>query len=634
MKSLRKLFIVVMILSTLIAATSTSFAAISFADVGANYWGRQHIEKMAGKSIVSGMDENGKRVFKPENPVSKVQALHMIFRTLRATNSLQSTANFTNKYQEVMASYNVPEWAYEAVAYSLEYEILTGGELAELMRGDQQYPATRQQVAVYLGKAIDTDPQGSAVSIITFIDRELIDATALPYVELLVGHNIISGDDKNHFNPRSTITRAQMAAICSKAYDVLEEEIVIEVPVPQPQPQPQPQPVQPVEEEKPKTTKLLGTIEYVVADTRTLLVRNEEENNVLYEIETYTEVFVDSVKRNINSLSKGQRVSLEFDQYNRLVKIEVNPQQNKVAGFIDNVLLGDLYDRIIVGGKTYRVYADAEILIKDKKATIRDLREDDSVTVHYDGERALKIVVENQNQSFTGILESGVSFTRYPYTIKVRIVGNAVRDLQIDEDTVVRRNNRRAYLDELSRGDIVNITTKDNLITRIEATSGITRTQEDEGIITSITISDPMKITILNDDDDEFIYEVDNATSIYINNLKSSISDLKLHYRVKLKLQNGVVTQIDAQKVEQGNAISGTITRINSSIDRVIVRTYDAATRKSEEVSVYIGRDTEIYIGGKVESSIRYLAVNDQVFIDGKYEDGILVATNVFVRNN
>ncbi|SET22024.1 S-layer homology domain-containing protein [Natronincola peptidivorans] len=620
MKSLRKMLVITISLLMFLTTVTASFANTSFADLPSSHWATRHITKMAEERIVSGMTENGQLVFKPESPVSRVQAVHMIFRTLRATNKLKSTENYVDKYRNVLASYNIPEWAYEATAYAWEYNILEGNDLANLMSGEQQVSASRQQVAVYLGKAIDPNPQRSSVSPLTFIDREMIHASAMPYVELLVKNNIFSGDNTNRFNPQNTITRAEMATICSKAYDVLKTaDIVVEVPAPVPAPV----------EEEPNITKKGGTLEHVVIANRTILVRDEEDVMDLYEVPSSAEIIIDGTSRSINALAKGQRVNLTFENSNRLTKIEVNPKENKIEGFIDRIMLGDLYHRIVVGGRTYRVYDDTEIKIEDKTAAFRDLKEDDSVTIRYEGDRAIEVLVDYEYQSFTGILNSGVNFGRYPFRISVRTVGSEIRDLEIHDDVVVRRDNRSADLEDLVRGDIVNIEVRSSKVRRIEAT-GIDTKQEDKGTIKSITIENPIRLTITNNNDEEVTYIIDNAVSVYLDNERADIYDLRTNYEVELELQNDRVIEIEAKRRGHRNIISGEITRIHEGLNRMIVRPYDISSRE-ETVTVYYNRHTKFVEDTGREIDIRYLDRDDEVIIHGNYENNEFVATRIIV---
>ena len=616
----------VLALVMLLTTIAPSFAATNFADVSSDYWGRTHIAKAAERGIVSGSIENGKSVFKPEDPVTKAEALIMVYKTLRATNNLKSTDSFANKYKAVLESYKIPSWAFEAIAYAMEYNILTGGELAGLMSNGRQTNASRQQVAVYLGRAFGSGNQDINISPLTFIDREVIDKDALPYVQLLVNKKIISGDDNNRFNPRNSIKRVEMATVCSKAYDVLKaSDIIIEVPDPQ----------------KPKTTTKFRTIDFVAFDTDTILVRDDNDDQEIYQVLNNTEILVNGVKRSIGYLSKNQRANFIFDQNNRLLKIEVDPKESKYEGFIDRISLGTDYTSIVVYDeysppndrrRTFRVYDSDNIRIEldDKRVDVKDLKEDDQIRVYYDSNRATKIESYSRIQDITGILDDAINYSRYPYRLSLRGVNNQLTEYEIDESIVVRLGNRRATLEDLVRGDILTITLNRNRITRIEAAQTNIK-KKDEGIIQSITLGNPNSIVILDKDGEEVSYDIANSASIYIDDERSDFKDLGIGYDVELELQGNAVVAIEAEKVEQRNSIEGEIVRFHDSINRIIVKGYDTSTKRYEEIPVYVTKDTRIIDEDGKSIDMRYLDRRDEVFVTGRYEDDVFVATRIIV---
>lgn len=626
MKNIRRIGMIVLALLMLLTTIVPIFAAAGFTDVAADYWGKSHIDKAAEKGIVSGSLENGKSVFKPEDPVTKAEALIMVYKTLKTTNKLKSTENYTNKYKSVLESYNIPNWSFEAIAYTLEHNILSGSELAGLMSGTKQTNATREQVAMYLGRAIDSNVQTSSVTPLTFIDREVISTPALPYVQLLVGKKIISGDNNNRFNPKNTIKRVEMATVCAKAYDVLKTvDIVVEIPEPQ----------------EPKTTTKFRTIDFVAIETNTVLVRDDNDKQEIYQVLSNTEIIVNKLKRSISYLSRNQKANFVFDQDDRLIKIEVNPTENKYEGFIDKITLGTSYDSIMVYDeyglpndrrRTFKVYENDNILIEldNKRVDVKDLKEGDQISVIYDNDRATRITSYSKIQDITGILDDSVNFARYPFKISVRGVNNVVKDYEVEESVTVRLGSKRANLEDLVRGDIVTITLDRDRVTRIEAAqTNIKKT--DKGIIQSITLGNPNSLTLIGKDDEEVRYEISNSASIYIDDERSTVRDLGVGYDVELELQGNVIVEIEAKKVEQRNSIEGEIVRFHDSINRIIVKGYDSSTRRYEEVPVFVNKDTKIIDKDGKTIDMRYLDRRDEVFVTGRYEDDVFVATRIIV---
>lgn len=624
MKKLHRILTVGLALLLLLTTITPIFANTTFTDVAADYWGRQHIAKAAERGIVSGSTQNGKPVFKPEDPVTKAEALIMVYKTLGATGKLQSTENFTSKYKSVMESYNIPMWAFEAIAYALEYNILSGSELSSIMSGTQQTNATRQQVAVYLGKAMNPNAQASTTSSLTFIDREIIDATAMPYVQLLVSKGIISGDNNNRFNPRNSIKRVEMATICSKAYDVLDAaDVVVEVPV----------------VVAPKTETKIRTIVDVRVDS--IFVRDNDGNMDIYRVEESTEVFINNSKSRVGNLTRDRRAHFTFDENNKLIKIEVNPTEDKYEGFIDKITIGDSYDTITVRGdygstgtRTFRIYEDTEIEYEKKSGYIRDLSEGDQIAVVYEGDRAVRIEAYSPIDELVGILEAAITFNKYPFTMQIRTAGNQVRELELGDSLRIRKDNKTVDLTDLSRGDIVTIQLNGNRVSRIDAI-GVSGTQKgDKGVIQSMILGNPNKITIVNADNREYTYDVDNNVKVYIDDTRSNLFDLRVGYEVELEIENNRVIAIEADKVEKSNTLTGEIVSVHDSINRIVVKTFNNTTKKYEEIPVFINKNTNIIDESGKSTDMKYLDRRDEVFVSGKYDDEVFVATRIIVLND
>ena len=81
-------------------------------------------------------------------------------------------------------------------------------------------------MVVFLGRALALNYSISTGTSLAFNDTSSITAAAKPYVELLNKLGIVSGDNNNNFNPKSNITRAEVAVLASKAYDLMKKNVV------------------------------------------------------------------------------------------------------------------------------------------------------------------------------------------------------------------------------------------------------------------------------------------------------------------------------------------------------------------------------------------------------------------------
>ncbi|MDD4583102.1 MAG: S-layer homology domain-containing protein, partial [Eubacteriales bacterium] len=183
--------------------------------------GRPFVDFAAEVGIINGYPmADGGLQFRPENPVSREESMQMIYKTVKNSglgHSPDQTLSF--KYEEQLISNQIAPWAWECVAYGLEYGILEKSELAGF-RTDfgAPVPATRELAARWTAKALNR-PLLSATSL-NYIDKEQIEADNIFYVDLLKRMSIMVGDNTGRFNPKSNIKRVEFAVICTKVYDL------------------------------------------------------------------------------------------------------------------------------------------------------------------------------------------------------------------------------------------------------------------------------------------------------------------------------------------------------------------------------------------------------------------------------
>ncbi len=209
----RKNTIIVFIVTILLTVTSFSFAKASFSDVASDHWGTDYIDFAADKGIINGFPEG---TFLPENPVTKEQALAMLYRSMKATNILKSTEDFTWEYISVMDAYGIAEWSRPYVSYALKYKMIEENDLLHFVEGEIGLPASRQEVAVWAAKAVDKEL--SPLYFLEYKDIADIHPEELPYIDLMYRQGVMIGDDHNEFRPNSTITRVEFAAVCYRVY--------------------------------------------------------------------------------------------------------------------------------------------------------------------------------------------------------------------------------------------------------------------------------------------------------------------------------------------------------------------------------------------------------------------------------
>ncbi|WP_432662575.1 S-layer homology domain-containing protein [Wukongibacter baidiensis] len=616
MKRVNKTLVAAVTLIILLISNTVGVLALqSFTDVGDDHWAKDYIEKMAAKKIITGFPD---ATFRPSENVDKLATMVMIFRTLKASNKLAGVDvnSVVKKHNGTLDQFNIPTWAEEAVAVGLDKDIIDKDDLKDFFNADGSVKkATRTEVSVFLGKALNLyldENLKNAIITFDFNDAEFISSDADEYVDLLVRKKIIKGDENGNFNPGKPIVRAAVAKMFSISYDILADIKVETKPDPKPE----------ISDEDLKTKE--GEITVVLEDDDKLLVKEKDGESALYKIEEDTKILIDGKSSSIKYLEEGQKIELYVDEHGRLVKIETDDSISSLEGTIYNIANMGSYYLVTVEDdndkkRSYETDKNTFVLLDDKDADMEDLDKGDKVSLTIDGEEIEKIIAESKKREYEGILQSNVVFDQYP-KIEIKTHTQKTYELEVDDDVEVKRNNKTKKLTDLAQGDIVTVTTEYDKVTKIVATSVETESQEDEGVITEIILGNEDKITIEREDGETETYVVASDADIEVDNDDGTINDLKVDYRVELKIENGEVTDIEAEEAESNDSISGVITEIYDDYEAITVKVKNGS--KTEYISV-LAEDADIISTSGSDRDFDYLDKNDEVFIYGEEDDKI-----------
>ncbi len=679
----------------------SGFAAqINFTDINEAPWAKEYINKMAEKKIISGYfdKQTKKSTFKPNQPVSYIESVQMIYGTLKAASRLEATANIVNKHANLLKTNNIPEWSHEAIAYAIEYNIVQEDELKGFMKNGKQAAAKREDVAIFIGKSLNMDELIDPLPILDFVDAELVKPLAVPYVDLLAKKGIVTGDPQKKFHPKKSVTRAEMAVMCSKTYDLLSKSST-------------PKPADP---EEPKETTVKGTLQYADITAKLIVIENDAGEKSSYEIidtpikkngesktiseltegdklelffsdnklkrieiiesidqeEEYPYVVdfvdekskmflikdadgktlvynvedvairIDGANKNIKDLRAGYRVKLIFDSEGDLIRIDANTTANsEFEGMISKLRKIDSNYYLITVTENKNIYDSREFIVDDdteikyrrsnENLLLNKLQEGQQVRVEFVGDRAFKVTIDEEEVEYAGILEDRIEFKKEYPVLKIRTNNDRVLELEVDEYARVRRDSRREDLDALAKGDIVIITVKNNKVTDIISTSRNKKSTV-EGTIRQIIIGNPSKITMYDDDiDEESTYEISDSVDVYIDGKSADLKDLELRYRVELRIEGGVVIEIDAEKSAGNETVTGKIDRIYSKYNRLIVKNYDDYLKKHVKTTIEITDDTKIISNSGKDIRLGNLSEDTEVFVSGYLDDDMFIADKI-----
>ncbi|WP_250277956.1 S-layer homology domain-containing protein [[Clostridium] colinum] len=176
-----------------------------FLDISDKHWAKPYIDKLSKAGIING--NNGE--FNPDSKTKRADVTVMLIKLL----GLQPETN--NKFIDVDSS------AYYApyVGTASTYKVVNG---ANGMFNPEQ-AISRQDTMVMIAqilKGLDLNINTDTSVLNKFSDINKISSYANESVAILLNSGIISGNN-GKLNPTDNITRAEMATIMSKLYDIL-----------------------------------------------------------------------------------------------------------------------------------------------------------------------------------------------------------------------------------------------------------------------------------------------------------------------------------------------------------------------------------------------------------------------------
>ena len=218
---------VALALAAMLACQPLSVYAATFADMNQAPWAgaEASINKAASLGLVVGETRNGKTYFRPRDSVSLSESCQLAYKLLIQTGKAKADDSVTQKWTPIMNAYGIQSWAYPAVSYCLENGILATSNLSGFMKNGSNLPATREQAATILGRALTKGVSSYTANetTTTFLDNSSISTEAKPYVALLKRVGVVNGDDSNKFNPKQTLNRTETAVLVTNLYGVLEK---------------------------------------------------------------------------------------------------------------------------------------------------------------------------------------------------------------------------------------------------------------------------------------------------------------------------------------------------------------------------------------------------------------------------
>ncbi|NLO26363.1 MAG: S-layer homology domain-containing protein [Clostridiales bacterium] len=607
----RRLRILSVLLAVLVlAAGMPLFAGATrvFTDVGDGEWYDTYVLKAYEAGLITGFED---ATFKPNDSISKVQVIICLAR-LAGYAKDAAVDSYIQKYSAVMSTNKIPTWANGYIAFALEKGIVTQEELATFIKSDgtTQNNAKRSEVAVYLAKALGFEQEAKSYTnlVLGFVDNEIISDWHKGYIKTLLDRSIMKGDATNRFNPNNEITRAEVATMLSSS---LEYAGGVDT----------------------GTTSIEGTIQEVVSGTgRTVIKISVTGGGMdMYDVASNATVRLNGITSTLSSIVAGHTGTFGIKD-DKIVSINVTSSSAATEGIVRSVFDGSDYRSITIENDdgdrtTYRVTSGTTIRLDGSLVSLSQISTGDRVSVTASGTDATRIEAERKVKTVLGIFDGLKTEDKVVLILKK---GTKEMEYPVDDDVEVRRDRRKRSIGDLRKGDEIEITTEYGVVVSIEAES---KDRDVEGTIYSLLIARPHQLTILNDDGEQESFVVPIDVEIELDGKPASIYDLRLDYFVEIEVESDEVISIEAESVVSQNEVIGTVEYVNTSVNVISVKVYDASANANVTRQVNVNDDTRIINQSGTRRYIRHIEVGDRLVVVGHSELGVFIADTIMITN-
>lgn len=205
-------------------------SAAGFLDMN-GHWAASYAEDLADRKIVMGKAGN---LFDPNGEVTAAEALAFCSRLLQLDNAAKQAIQDRRGTEVEALLPQACAWAAPETAICLEAGIITLGELEQLCEtGGIQKPLAKEDMSMLIVRAMRLEDMAKDLDDLTlpYTDGEDVDDARLCYVCMLSSLGVVTGTDANEFEPQSSVNRAVMAVMLSRALEKMEElHIAVDLP--------------------------------------------------------------------------------------------------------------------------------------------------------------------------------------------------------------------------------------------------------------------------------------------------------------------------------------------------------------------------------------------------------------------
>ena len=198
-------FLFAMLLLPKLSGAATGTSEIPLTDIQ-GHWAQQAIEKVVALGLDKGYEDH---TFKPNQPVGNLDAITML---LKGSGYNEQISKLKKTKKSAPSAYPVPIYQ-NYMDFAVQQNLLPQ-QMLQNFKYDNAI--NRVQLASILAKTFYLTGSGAALK---FSDTQTIPQQYLTDIQAVVQRGLVSGYPDGTFRPLHTVSRAELAAICSKLYD-------------------------------------------------------------------------------------------------------------------------------------------------------------------------------------------------------------------------------------------------------------------------------------------------------------------------------------------------------------------------------------------------------------------------------
>lgn len=575
-----------------------------FTDIGTEdfAWAKPYINEMAARGLISGYEDG---TYRPDNDITHLEGLSLFARAMGSNDSTNADmlAMAHEKYDSIINSYGLG-WGRDEIAYLMYKGALKRSDLDTYLKDNlKDEPMLRYEAAIIITKAMGGEAEALSDYgvVLNYDDARDVPSNAIQYVSYASEKGIMEGMGDGTFSPLTYVKRSQMAVMLSRTVEKTDYSFVY------------------------------VKISDVDTASRTVTVTDMSGKSTDYAYSDSTvmrstgdEVQPKNLPSNVDAvitLSGRNLVSVDtlYSQPDETI-------QGKYVSY--STSSGRTTIRIIPYGETasqgYECASNLSVTYEGSPATIRSFAKDDVITLNLVNGKVRSITAETKTTSVSGAVVERVNVgEQITITISHGKDEYNGKTYPVSSDVSVKKNDAPCGLDEIYKGDKINLTLEYGTITKITATSN---KKVVEGSIQGLTISSRPTMDV-KVNGTVSTYEITGDIDITINGEEGTLYDFRVGDVVKLTLESDAITKIVASSTqESAGSITGVVTAVNESYGVISVQ--KAGSETSEQVMCK--EATFIDVGGKTRR-MKDIKVGQTVDVRGSISNGVFVGKLIVI---